>query len=244
MSINTNKIVPALRINNRSMNQDFLEQNLGMKTLLEEGPFAEFGTHSKKDTQLVLVESPSMRTRAVKGLKKLAKIIIKVDNPLEIETLLARGSRFTRLYQGKNGYAFEAVTPEKDIFLLHAEEHVADLIEIIPPQDFAGIENFTGLTRFSVEKIIINSPQADKIREFYQNILPEQSILTFQEAEGDDLLATSGSTWDIDSLRFKMDTDVNWSELETKLQSGFFTDKKGTFIQAVDPSGIEIWFEK
>ena len=40
-----NMIVPALRVNNRSVNQTFLEEKLGMKTILEEGPFAEFAGH-------------------------------------------------------------------------------------------------------------------------------------------------------------------------------------------------------
>ncbi|WP_306293649.1 CppA N-terminal domain-containing protein, partial [Streptococcus suis] len=36
-------IVPVLRINNRAINQGFLEKNLGMRTKLEDGPFADFG---------------------------------------------------------------------------------------------------------------------------------------------------------------------------------------------------------
>ncbi|MBY5034341.1 CppA family protein [Streptococcus gallolyticus] len=244
MYIDSEKIVPALRVNNRSMNQDFFEQDLGLKTILEDGPFAEFSGHGYKESQLVLIESPSMRTRAVKGLKKLAKIIIKVENTLEVEALLARGSRFTKLFQGKNGYAFETVTPEKDTFLLHGEEDIAALKEILPPVDFKKTADFSGLTAFTVEKIIINSPQADNSRTFYDQILPDQSVLSFQEAEGEDLLAPADSTWDLDSLRFKVAADMDWTDLEGKLQGDFFKDKKETFIQATDPSGIELWFEK
>ncbi|MCP1639969.1 CppA family protein [Streptococcus gallinaceus] len=244
MYIDTNKIVPALRVNNRTMNQDFLEQDLGMKTILEDGPFAEFSGQGKKEAQLVLIESPSMRTRAVKGLKKLSQIVIKVENPLEIEALLARGSRFTKLYQGRNGYAFAAEAPEKYTFLLHSEEGGADLNEIAAPQEFKELTNFTGLTAFTVEKIVINSPQVEKSRDFYQALLPEQSILAFQEAEGEDLLAPADSTWDLDSLRFTVAADMDWAQLEAKLPGAFFKDKKESFIQSVDPSGIEVWFEK
>ena len=53
-----------------------------------------------------------MRTRRVVGAKKLAKIIIKVANPQEIEALLARGNKIDTVYQRENGYAFEASSPE------------------------------------------------------------------------------------------------------------------------------------
>lgn len=62
-------IVPVLRINNRAINQGFLEKNLGMKTKLEDGPFADFGDRTSPETKLVLTESPGNRTRAVEGLK-------------------------------------------------------------------------------------------------------------------------------------------------------------------------------
>ncbi len=53
-------VVPGLRINNRSVNQAFLEEQLGLKTVLEEGPFAEFAGHSdSKEAKLVLIESPA-----------------------------------------------------------------------------------------------------------------------------------------------------------------------------------------
>ena len=39
-------IVPVVRINNRKLNQEFLERDLGMKTILEEGAFAEFSGHA------------------------------------------------------------------------------------------------------------------------------------------------------------------------------------------------------
>lgn len=62
-------IVPILRINNRAINQGFLEENLGMKTKLEDGPFADFGDRTSPEAKLVLTESPGNRTRAVEGLK-------------------------------------------------------------------------------------------------------------------------------------------------------------------------------
>ncbi|MFZ1251725.1 MAG: CppA N-terminal domain-containing protein, partial [Streptococcus suis] len=143
-------IVPVVRINNRKLNQEFLERDLGMKTILEEGAFAEFSGHAGVETKLVLVESPSMRTRAVNGTKKLNKIIIKVDKAEEIEALLAAGTQYSKLYQGKNGFGFEAVSPEGDTFLLHAEASAEELKTILPPVPFKGQGDFSGLTAFTV----------------------------------------------------------------------------------------------
>ncbi|MFM0900419.1 CppA N-terminal domain-containing protein [Streptococcus suis] len=237
-------IVPILRINNRAINQGFLEENLGMKTKLEDGPFADFGDRTSPATRLVLMESPGNRTRAVKGLKKLNKLVIKVEQASEIEALLARGTVFTKLYRGKNGYGFEAVSPEGDTFLLHAEASVDDLKEILPPVPFKVQDDFSGLTAFTVESVWINTPQASISQDYYEAILPKQAFLYFVGAEGEDLLTPADQVWDLDSLRFPVEQDFDWAHLESQLEGPFFKDKKASFIQTVDPSGIELWFEK
>ena len=240
-----NVMVPALRINNRSVNQTFLEEVLGLKTVLEDGPFAEFAGHSKdKMAKLVLVESPSMRTRAVTGPKKLARLALKVAKPAEIESLLVRGASFSKLYRGKKGLAFETVLPEGYVFLLHSEDDLADLQEILPPVQFKGLADFQGLTEFAVSQILINSPHPETSQGFYQTIWPDQGLLVFQEAQGPDLLAEADSTWDLDSLRVKVHPELDWAELEAVLPAGYFKDRKERFIQSTDPSKIEIWFEK
>ena len=184
-----NVMVPALRINNRSVNQTFLEEVLGLKTVLEDGPFAEFAGHSKdKTAKLVLVESPSMRTRAVTGPKKLARLALKVAKPAEIESLLVRGASFSKLYRGKKGLAFETVLPEGYVFLMHSEDDLADLQEILPPVQFKGLADFQGLTEFAVSQILINSPHPETSQGFYQPIWPDPGLLVFQEAKGPDLL--------------------------------------------------------
>ena len=240
-----NVIVPALRVNNRSVNQTFLEEVLGLKTVLEEGPFAEFAGHSdSKEAKLVLIESPSMRTRAVEGPKKLARLALKVAKPGEIESLLARGASFSKLYRGKRGLAFETVLPEGYVFLLHSEEDVEDLQEILPPVQFEEQADFQGLTEFVVSQILINSPHPETSQDFYQTIWPDQGLLVFQEAQGPDLLADAESTWDLSSIRIKVHPEMDWAELEAVLPAGYFKDKKERFIQSTDPSKIEIWFEK
>lgn len=238
------EIVPVLRVNNRGINQAFLENQLGMKVKLEDGPFADFGDSTSLATKLVLMESPGNRTRAVKGLKKLNKLVIKVEHASEIEALLARGTVFTKLYKGKTGFGFEAISPEGDTFLLHAEQALEELTAILPPVHFTGQADFTGLTAFTVESVWINSPQASVSQDFYEAILPEQDFLRFVGAEGEDLLTPADQVWDLDSLRFPVEQDFDWANLESYLEDPFFKDKKETFIQTVDPSGIELWFEK
>ena len=71
-----------------------------MKPLLEESAFLSLGDQSGLE-KLVLEESPSMRTRKVQGTKKLAKLIVKVKNPSEIEALLARMETLPKLFKGK-----------------------------------------------------------------------------------------------------------------------------------------------
>ncbi|TCD45559.1 chemotaxis protein [Streptococcus sp. X16XC17] len=241
--LKTQTIVPALRVNNRNITQVFLEETLGMKIRLEDAAFGEFSAHGDKIIKLVLIESPSMRTRAVKRPKKLNRIVIKADSK-EIEHLLATGSLFTKLYKGKNGYAFEAISPEGDRFLLHGEENVCELQEILPPVAFEKLADGRGLSRFTIEDIAINTPDMEASQTFYSQVLPEQPDLSFVEAQGPDLLVAPDSTWDLDSIRFSVAGDFNWAELESKLAQPFFKDKKGRFIQAMDPSKIELWFEK
>ncbi|HFI0428803.1 TPA: CppA N-terminal domain-containing protein [Streptococcus suis] len=238
------EIVPVLRVNNRGLNQAFLEDQLGMKVQLEDGPFADFGDRTSPATKLVLMESPGNRTRAVKGLKKLNKIVVKVEQASEIEALLARGTVFTKLYKGKNGFGFEALSPEGDTFLLHAEQAVEDLTAILPPVHFTGQADFSGLTAFVVESVWINTSQASISQDFYEAILPNQAFLRFVGAEGEDLVTPAEQVWDLDSLRFPIEQDFDWANLESHLEGPFFKDKKESFIQTVDPSSIELWFEK
>ncbi|HFU3698479.1 TPA: CppA N-terminal domain-containing protein [Streptococcus suis] len=237
-------VVPVLRVNNRSVNQAFLEDNLGMKTKLEDGPFAEFAGHQDSEIKLILQESPGNRSRAVRGLKKLNKIIIKVEKVHEIEALLANGTVYSKLYKGHNGYGFEAVSPEGDTFLLHSEASIDDLTAILPPVPFKGDADFAGLSHFEVESVWINSPHPVVSQDFYETILPNQVFLRFVGVEGEDLLTPAEDIWDLDSLRFAVESDYDWSDLESKLDVPFFKDKKATFIQTTDPSGIELWFEK
>lgn len=244
VQIQIETIVPVLRVNNRGINQAFLENNLGLKSKLEEGAFLEVGDFRNAKTKLVLMESPGSRTRSVEGKKKLHKLVLRATNPQEVESLLARGAVFTKLYKGQKGYGFEAVSPEGDCFLVHAELSAADLVPILPPVNFTLQEDFTGLSEWQVESIEVNVPFGSQSSQFYQQLFPEQSMVKFVETEGKDLQAPAASVWDLDSFRLSVPKDYDWSDLEDKLTAEYFKDRKERFIQTTDPQGIELWFEK
>ncbi|ETJ26553.1 CppA family protein, partial [human gut metagenome] len=54
---------------------------------------------------------------------------------------------------------------------------------------------FVGLSQFTIEQIHINAPDKEKAVTFYQEWLGNQSILTFSQASGPDLLTESTQTW-------------------------------------------------
>lgn len=94
------RIIPTLKVNNRKLNETFYIETLGMKALLEESAFLSLGDQTGLE-KLVLEEAPSMRTRKVEGRKKLARLIVKVENPLEIEELLSKTDSIHQLYKVK-----------------------------------------------------------------------------------------------------------------------------------------------
>lgn len=236
-------VVPVIKHNNRRRALAFYEKTLGMKNLLEEGAWVSLGDKSSTE-KLIVEESPSMRTRKVVGDKKLARIVIKVEDAQEITALLARGADFTQLYQGKSGYAFESLSPEGDVFLLHSEEDKAHLeqIEKLPPLEEG--EDFTGLTHFEIEKIDIRVKDREASQAFYQPILGEESILSFIEGKGQDLDRPAEETWDLSSLKLLMD---GWhvNDLEAIFAGqDYFLPKSKKFMTVSDPSQIDLWLEK
>lgn len=77
MSINhITRIIPVIKVNNRNLNQDFYVKTLGMKSLLEEAALLSLGDQTKTE-KLILEESPSMRSRRVKGPKNYQGSLLK-----------------------------------------------------------------------------------------------------------------------------------------------------------------------
>ena len=240
--MNVNQIVrmiPTLKVNNRRLNELFYIQTLGMKPLLEESAFLSLGDQSGVE-KLVLEESPSMRTRKVEGIKKLARLIVKVANPSEIEVLLARMETLPQLYRGKNGYAFEVLSPEGDLVLIHAEDDIKDLRKIDETVTFSKDEKLQYLTAFEIS-VEINLPEETR------SLLEKEEIenrLAFKQAQGSDLLVDNNVTWDLSMLKFQVQT-LDLASLRQRFEeAGYFIPKSDKFFLSKDANNIELWFEE
>lgn len=244
MSVNhVARIVPVIKVNNRNLNQDFYSKTLGMKSLLEEGAQLSLGDQTKTE-RLILEESPSMRSRRVKGAKKLARLVIKVEQASEIEALLARGIEVDSLYRGEKGYAFEATSPEGDRILLHAEENLSSLQPVQETPAFEGQNDFIGLSQFDVEKIELRVPELQAVKAFYQPVSNVLDFLDVQEAQGEDLQADNTKTWDLAMLKCLV-TDFDVEKLSSIFATReFFVPKSKKFLVSQDRSNIELWFEQ
>ena len=240
--MNVNQIVrmiPTLKVNNRRLNELFYIQTLGMKPLLEESAFLSLGDQSGVE-KLVLEESPSMRTRKVEGIKKLARLIVKVANPSEIEVLLARMETLPQLYRGKNGYAFEVLSPEGDLVLIHSENDIKDLIRVDEEITFSKDEKLQYLTAFEVS-VEINLPE--EITSLLDQGEVENSVV-FKQGQGEDLLVESNVTWDLAMLKFQVE-NLELAVLRQRFETaGYFIPKSEKFFLTKDANNIELWFEE
>ena len=240
--MNVNQIVrmiPTLKINNRRLNELFYIETLGMKPLLEESAFLSLGDQSGIE-KMVLEESPSMRSRKVEGTKKLARLIVKVENPSEIEALLARMDKIPQLYKGTKGYAFEVLSPEGDLVLIHAEDDIKDLKKVYETVTFSTDEKLQYLTAFDIS-VEINLPEETT------SLLEKEEIengLAFKQAQGSDLLVDNNVTWDLSMLKFQVQT-LDLANLRQRFETaGYFIPKSEKFFLTKDANNIELWFEE
>ena len=240
--MNVNQIVrmiPTLKVNNRRLNELFYIQTLGIKPLLEESAFLSLGDQSGVE-KLVLEESPSMRTRKVEGIKKLARLIVKVANPSEIEALLARMETIPQLYRGNNGYAFEVLSPEGDLVLIHAENDIKDLRQVDEEITFSKDEKLQYLTSFEVS-VEINLPK--EIASLLEQGEVENSV-AFKQGQGEDLLVENNVTWDLAMLKFQVE-NMELAVLRQRFEeAGYFIPKSEKFFLTKDANNIELWFEE
>lgn len=240
--MNVNQIVrmiPTLKVNNRRLNELFYIETLGMKPLLEESAFLSLGDQSGIE-KMVLEESPSMRSRKVEGTKKLARLIVKVENPSEIEALLARMDKIPQLYKGIKGYAFEVLSPEGDLVLIHAEDDIKDLKKVDETVTFSTDEKLQYLTAFDIS-VEINLPEETT------SLLEKEEIeneLAFKQAQGSDLLVDNNVTWDLSMLKFQVQT-LDLANLRQRFETaGYFIPKSEKFFLTKDANNIELWFEE
>ena len=232
------RMIPTLKVNNRNLNELFYIETLGMKPLLEESAFLSLGDQSGIE-KLVLEESPSMRSRKVEGIKKLARLLVKLEKPSEIEALLARMEKIPQLYKGAKGYAFEVLSPEGDCILIHAEDDIKDLKKVEEEVTFSKDEKLRYLTAFEIS-VEINLP--DKT----SSLLDKEEIenrLAFNQAQGSDLLVENNVTWDLSMLKFQV-KELDLASLRQRFEAtGYFIPKSEKFFLTKDTNNVELWFE-
>lgn len=232
------RMIPTLKVNNRNLNESFYIETLGMKPLLEESAFLSLGDQSGIE-KLVLEESPSMRSRKVEGIKKLARLLVKVEKPSEIEALLARMEKLPQLYKGNKGYAFEVLSPEGDCILIHAEDDIKDLKKVEEEVTFSKAEKLRYLTAFEIY-VEINLPDETS------SLLEKEEIenrLAFNQAQGSDLLVENNVTWDLSMLKFQVE-NLDLPVLRQRFEEvGYFIPKSEKFFLTKDTNNIELWFE-
>ena len=237
---------PVLRVNNRDDNIDFYKK-LGFKLVNEENAIAEFST-KQKTASFIIEESPMPTTRAVKGTKKINKIVVKIPNADDMTAILGNGIVIERLFKGKKGYAFETLSPEGDCFLLHSEDDIHQLVEV-DNIDFPKNSELKEVSDFSFESVILNVVDEVAARAFYDDVFEGEFPLDIQfvQATGSDLATNPLETWDLEILECQVPKNYDLKALanvfETKGET-VYLDKKASVLTISDLSNIEIWFIK
>ena len=233
------QIIPTLKVNNRKLNENFYIETLGMKPLLEESAFLSLGDQTGVE-RLVLEEAPSMRTRRVEGLKKLARLLVKVENPSEIEALLSHMKSLPRLFKGSRGYAFEIVSPEQDVILVHAENHIKDLVPLETVPEFSSNKSIKYLSQFEISMEL-------RLPEDMESLLDSEVVakaISFIKGDGPDLTVENNVTWDLSMLKFLV-KNFDLTSLRQKFEkTGYFVPKSEKFFLGKDTNNIELWFEE
>ena len=233
------RIVPTLKVNNRKLNEKFYIETLGMKPLLEESAFLSLGDQTGTE-RLILEEAPSMRTRRVEGLKKLARLLIKVENPSEIEALLSQMKSLPRLFKGNRGYAFEIVSPEGDVILIHAENDVRDLVPLETVPEFYSNTSIKYVSQFEVSMELRLPEETESLLD-PEGVAP---VITFTKGQGPDLVVENNVTWDLTMLKFLV-KNFDLTSLRQKFEkTGYFVPKSEKFFLGKDTNNIELWFEE
>lgn len=247
---------PVYRVLHREENLDFFRDVLGLKVLMEEGAMVWLGGHEAKCDRFQLEESPDFRS--VSGLKKHARTIIKTAKS-EIEQLLVRQlDKIAKVYTSEQGYAFEAISPENDVFLLVPNE-----LTELSAQSEVGKETlnitknseFKGLSDFEISEIDLNV--ADKsVIEFYESVFDVQSDqgvfdlpfvkLNLHIAEGEDLMAPTDETLDLEFLVFMIAKTFDLEKFSSRFEAadGTYIDAGAKTFSIEVPDHVELWFVK
>ena len=181
-----------------------------------------------------------MRTRRVEGLKKLARLLIKVENPSEIEALLSQMKSLPRLFKGNRGYAFEIVSPEEDVILVHAEDDIRDLVPLETVPEFYSNTSIKYVSQFEVS-MELRLPEGTESLLYPEGVAP---VITFTKGQGPDLAVENNVTWDLTMLKFLV-KNFDLTSLRQKFEkTGYFVPKSEKFFLGKDTNNIELWFEE
>ena len=216
---NIKRAVPVIRVNNRDLNLAFYKETLGLKVISEENALAMLGSKSAKtrtDTRLILEESPSMRTRAVDGVKKLRKIVI--ESP-----------EFTE--------GFEATSPEGDVFEIVPSQSDTQDIKITEIQ--LNTSNLKDVLAFYVEGFGLN--EKNQVVQF-----PFGQISYFEAQGSDLLTNPEEVwDIEIIEFEVAPEVDLHHIATQLDdLGLAYYGDKKGKILTLTDGQNLEIWFMK
>ena len=167
-------------------------------------------------------------------------MIIKVENPLEIEGLLSKTDSIHRLYKGQNGYAFEIFSPEDDLILIHAEDDRASLVEIEEKPEFQTDLESVSLSKFEISMELHLPTDVESFLESCE----VGTSLDFISAHGQDLTVENMVTWDLTMIKFLVN-ELDIASLRQKFESTeYFIPKSEKFFLGKDRNNVELWFEE
>ena len=145
-----------------------------------------------------------------------------------------------RLFKGSRGYAFEIVSPEQDVILVHAENDIRDLVPLETVPEFSSNTGIKYLSQFEISMEL-------RLPEGTESILdPEVAAKTisFTKGEGPDLTVENNVTWDLSMLKFLV-KNLELTSLRQKFEgTDYFIPKSEKFFLGKDTNNIELWFEE
>ena len=145
-----------------------------------------------------------------------------------------------RLFKGNRGYAFEIVSPEEDVILVHAENDVRDLVPLETVTEFYSNTSIKYLSQFEVSMEL-------RLPEGTESLLDPEGVaqvITFTKGQGADLVVENNVTWDLTMLKFLV-RNFDLTSLRQKFEkTGYFVPKSEKFFLGKDTNNIELWFEE
>ena len=236
-----NAVFPVYRVLNREENLNFYRDVLGMKVLNEENATVDLGGFDAKSRRIILEESPE--SRSVNGAKKHGKTVL-IAAADEISQLLVRNlDKVNRVFKTENGFAFEAISPENDVFLL--TESLSNLTEIAKSELEIEEKEFAGLSDFTVAELTIRISD-EKITKYYNNLFGSLDLLKFELAEGSDLTANTVETLDLEALMIEVSADFDLAEFSSNLTDFEkpYLDKSEKLLALEIPNHLDFWLVK